>query len=67
MVHTWYTQTGSGNHKSLILKNNTLHLVRVRVPLSAHDISDLAQKTWYTLVHTWLNGTHNGTHNRDQL
>ena len=31
-------------------------------PASSSNISDLALKTWYTLVHTWLNGTHNGTH-----
>ena len=36
-------------------------LVRVRVPLSAHNISDLAPKTWYRMVQNHLNGTENGT------
>ena len=36
-------------------------LVRVRVPLSAHNISDLALKTWYIMVHYGPNGTTNGT------
>ena len=33
----------------------------VRVPLSTHDISDLALKTWYIMVHYGPNGTLNGT------
>ena len=58
MVQQWYNMITAKTPKLLILRNKTLPLVRVRVPLSAHDISDLALKTWYTLVHTRLNGTH---------
>ena len=34
-------------------------LVRVRVPLSAHNISDLALITWYIMVHYVPKGTLN--------
>jgi len=32
------------------LRGQWAMLVRVRVPLSAHNISDLAPKTWYNIV-----------------
>jgi len=48
-------------HKSLILSEIPLYLVRVRVPLSAHNISDLATKTWYRMVQKRQNGTAIGT------
>ena len=50
MVHQWYIMNPSKTSKLLILKNNTLPLVRVRVPLSAHNIRDLALNTWYNMV-----------------
>ena len=61
MVHTWYTQNPPKTPKLLILRNNTLPLVRVRVPLSAHKICDLAPKTWYRMVQKRQNGTEIGT------
>ena len=61
MVHQWYIMNTSKTPKLLILSEMLLCPVRVRVPLSAHDISDLALKTWYIMVHYGPNGTLNGT------
>ena len=61
MVHQWYIMNHSKTPKLLILRGLHLSPVRVRVPLSAHDISDLAPKTWYIMVHYVPNGTLNGT------
>jgi len=51
-VQTLYRHHILKTPKLLILRNNTLPLVRVRVPLSAHNISDLAPKTLYRHVQT---------------
>ena len=61
MVHQWYIMNPSKTPKLLILKSSASYLVWVRVPLSAHNISDLALKTWYIMVHYGPNGTLNGT------
>ena len=61
MVRQWYGLNTPKTPKLLILRNNTLPLVRVRVPLSAHNISDLDLKTWYGLVRITQNGTAIGT------
>ena len=61
MVHQWYIMNPAKTSKLLILREILLCLVRVRVPLSAHDISDLAPKTWYRMVQKRQNGTENGT------
>ena len=50
---------GTGRHA--VLRGQWAMLVRVRVPLSAHNISDLALKTWYNMVQHGPNGTTNGT------
>ena len=50
---------GTGRHA--VLRGQWAMLVRVRVPLSAHDISDLAPKTLYRMVQKRQNGTENGT------
>ena len=47
-VQTLYRHHILKTPKLLILRNNTLPLVRVRVPLSAHNISDLAPKSTHT-------------------
>ena len=52
---------GGGTGRHAVLRGQWAMLVRVRVPLSAHDISDLALKTWYIMVHYGPNGTLNGT------
>ena len=59
MVHQWYIMNPSKTPKLLILREILLCLVRVRVPLSAHNISDLALKTWDIMVHYGSNGTLN--------
>jgi hypothetical protein len=61
MVQQWYRTRFSKTPKLLILKSSASYLVRVRVPLSAHNISDLAPKTWYGLVRITQNGTAIGT------
>jgi len=61
MVQKWYRMTHFKTPKLLILKSRATYLVRVRVPLSAHNISDLAPKTWYRMVQKCQNGTENGT------
>jgi len=50
MVHQWYIITTRETSKLLKFNYNVFSLVRVRVPLSAHNISDLAIKSgtlWY--------------------
>ena len=61
MVQQWYNMNTAETPKLLILKLSASYLVRVRVPLSAHNISDLALKTWYNMVQHTPNGTTNGT------
>ena len=52
---------GGGTGRHAVLRGQWAMLVRVRVPLSAHNISDLAPKTWYRMVQNPQNGTENGT------
>jgi len=61
MVQQRYNMNTAETPKLLILKSSASYLVRVRVPLSAHNISDLAPKTWYRMVQKRQNGTENGT------
>ena len=61
MVQNWYRTNTPKTPKLLILREIPLCLVRVRVPLSAHDISDLDPKTWYRMVQKAQIGTENGT------
>ena len=53
-VQTLYRHNIFQTPKLLILRVIRLCLVRVRVPLSAHNISDLAPKTLYRHVQTPL-------------
>ena len=67
LVQQWYNMNSVQTHKSLILSEMLLPLVRVRFPLSAHNISDLALKTWYNMVQHWPFGTTLVQHQYDHI
>ena len=48
---------GGGTGRHAVLRGQWAMLVRVRVPLSAHNISDLDPKMWYNMVQHGPNGT----------
>ena len=56
-----FIRRGGGTGRHAVLRGQWAMLVRVRVPLSAHNTSDLALKTWYRMVQKRQNGTENGT------
>ena len=51
MVQQWCNMNSIHIPKSLILILSPVSIVQVRVPLSAHNISDLDQKKAYTNIH----------------
>ena len=51
LVQQWYRMNSIQTPKSLILILSPVSIVRVRVPLSAHNISDLDQEKADTNIH----------------
>ena len=67
MVQQWYNMNILPPHKSLVLVQILTFIVRVRFPLTAHNISDLALKTWYNMVQHWPFGTTLVQHQYDHI